>query len=196
MPLRIRYSAEEKYEILRAYDDGLESLAEIASRYRIGIQTIYDWRYLLEKYGIEGLNESKVFKHYSGELKEQAVNDFLSGTYSKRQIIHKYEISSISVLNKWINRHNGHRGLIVNEEGMGQSMTYGRPTSWKERIEIVQFCIAHSNDYRKTIETYLVSYSQIYRWVKKYELDGAEALRIEEVIRKMKNSFHLKIKLN
>ena len=162
MSKRIKYSAEEKYQIIKAYEDGLGSLAEIASLYQIGNQTIVDWRYLYEKYGIEGLRESKVFKHYSKELKEKAVGDLLSGGYSKRQIIHKYEISSISVLNKWINRHNGHRELMATGKGMSRSMTEGRSTSWKERIEIVQYCVALNNDYQKTVETYHVSYSQIY----------------------------------
>lgn len=136
MSKRCRYTAEEKYQIFKAYEDGVGSLAEIASMYQIGKQTIYDWRYLYNKYGMEGLNESKVYKHYSKELKELAVRDFLSGNHSLKQLVQKYEISSISVLNKWINRHTGHRGIDATEKGMNPSMAKGRPTSLKERIEI------------------------------------------------------------
>ena len=52
-------------------------------------------------------------------------------------------------------------------------MTKGRPTNWKERIDIVLYCLSHNNDYQHTAETYQVSYQQVYQWVKKYE-DGRE----------------------
>jgi len=56
-------------------------------------------------------------------------------------------------------------------------MTKGRSTSWKERIEIVLFCIAHDHDYQQTAEVHQVSYQQVYQWVKKYVSDGEDALK-------------------
>ncbi len=55
-------------------------------------------------------------------------------------------------------------------------MTKGRKTSIEERTEIVSFCIEHGKDYGLTVETYRVSYQQIYAWVRKYESKGAEGL--------------------
>ena len=55
-------------------------------------------------------------------------------------------------------------------------MTKGRNTTQEERAEIVAFCIEHGKDYGLTIETYNVSYQQIYSWVKKYEEKGVEGL--------------------
>ena len=55
-------------------------------------------------------------------------------------------------------------------------MTKGRKTTQEERAEIVAFCIEHGKDYGLTIETYNVSYQQIYSWVKKYEEKGVEGL--------------------
>ncbi|NNU76362.1 helix-turn-helix domain-containing protein [Clostridium estertheticum] len=56
-------------------------------------------------------------------------------------------------------------------------MTKGRTTSWKERIEIVLYCIAYSNDYQRTAEFYHVSYQQVYQWVKKYEFGKGNSLK-------------------
>ena len=55
-------------------------------------------------------------------------------------------------------------------------MTKGRKTTKEERAEIVAFCIGHGKDYGLTVQTYQVSYQQIYSWVKKYEQKGAEGL--------------------
>lgn len=55
-------------------------------------------------------------------------------------------------------------------------MTIGRKTTLDERVEIVCFCIANGKDYRRTMETYGVSYQQIYSWVRKYEEHGVEGL--------------------
>jgi transposase len=56
-------------------------------------------------------------------------------------------------------------------------MTKGRSTSWKERIDIVLYCLAHNRNYRSTSEKYQVSYNQVYQWVKKYETGGEDALK-------------------
>ena len=55
-------------------------------------------------------------------------------------------------------------------------MTKGRKTTQKERAEIVAFCIEHGKDYGLTVETYRVSYQQIYSWVRKYEENGVDGL--------------------
>ncbi len=53
----------------------------------------------------------------------------------------------------------------------------GRKTTQKERAEIVEFCIRNNKDYGLTVETYNVSYQQIYQWVKKYEEGGVDKLQ-------------------
>ena len=56
-------------------------------------------------------------------------------------------------------------------------MTKGRKTTWQERLEIVQYCLTHNQDYRKTAEQYQASCQQVYQWVKKYQDGGQEALQ-------------------
>ena len=56
-------------------------------------------------------------------------------------------------------------------------MTKGRKTTQEERAKIVAFCIEHNYDYGLTVETYGVSYNQIYAWVRKYEEGGIDKLK-------------------
>lgn len=178
MSKRSRYTAEEKYEIIKSYEDGLGSIKEITSLYKISSYTFYDWKYNFEKYGIDGLKESKKCKSYSKELKEQAVKDYLSGEYSQDTVVRKYEISSTSVLKSWVNKYkNCHREIKATAKGLSHSMTKGRATSWKERIAIVLFCIANNNNIQQTAEVHQVSYQQVYQWFKKYESGGEDALK-------------------
>lgn len=56
-------------------------------------------------------------------------------------------------------------------------MTKGRKTTFDERVEIVQYCIAHDHNYAGTSEKYQVSYQQARNYTVKYETGGVEALR-------------------
>lgn len=56
-------------------------------------------------------------------------------------------------------------------------MAKGRKTTFEERIEIVQYCIAHDHNYVETAANYKVSYQQARSYTIKYETDGVEALR-------------------
>jgi transposase len=174
---RTKYTAEEKYEILMEYVNGDNSIQEIHIKYSISAYAFYKWRYNYERYGIDGLRESETYKKYSRELKEQVVLEYLSGRYSQRELVRKYELTDKSVLKRWINNYNSHREVTAKPKGMRKSMTKGRSTSLRERTEIVQYCIDHKNNYQHTAEEYKVSYQQVYQWVKKYESGGENALQ-------------------
>ena len=117
-------------------------------------------------------------KKYSAELKMQAVQSYLNGEGSLREICRKYGISDKHVLQDWIKWYNGHREYKERSSAKGEIyMTKGRKTTQEERAEIVAFCIEHNYDYGLTVETYNVSYQQIYSWVRKYEEGGVDKLR-------------------
>ena len=116
-------------------------------------------------------------KKYSGELKLKAVQDYLKGGGSLRDICHKYKIKNEKSLREWILWYNGHREFKERSSAKGEIyMTKGRKTTQEERVEIVAFCIEHGKDYGLTVETYKVSYQQIYAWVRKYEEKGVQGL--------------------
>ena len=117
------------------------------------------------------------FKKYPSELKLKAVQDYLNGGGSQREICKKYGIFSHTTLQDWILWYNGHREFKERSSAKGEIyMTKGRKTIQEERVEIVAFCIEHGKNYGLTIETYKVSYQQIYSWVQKYEEKGVEGL--------------------
>ncbi len=117
-------------------------------------------------------------KKYSIELKIIAVRSYLKGEGSLREICRKYEISDKHTLQSWILWYNGHREKKNHSGARGEIyMTKGRKTTQEERAEIVAFCIEHNKDYSLTVETYNVSYQQIYAWVRKYEEGGVDKLK-------------------
>jgi transposase-like protein len=172
-----KFSKEEKYKILKAYEKGELTLVEFLQEHQISERTLYTWREKYEQFGLDGLERSNGWKQYSKELKLAAVRDALSGDYSLIELTHKYEISSHSVLQGWIRLYNGHREIKGTSRGRNQSMTKGRKTTVEERIEIANYCIKNRKDYQRAAEVYNVSYQQVYQWVRKYEDGGDESLK-------------------
>ena len=56
-------------------------------------------------------------------------------------------------------------------------MTKGRKTTFDERVEIVQYCIAHDHNYAETSAKFGVSYQQARSYTVKYEAGGVDALQ-------------------
>ncbi|MDD2372263.1 MAG: transposase [Syntrophomonadaceae bacterium] len=172
-----RYSAAEKLVILKELEMGQASAVSIARKYDIDITTLTNWRHRYELYGYDGLKVRTYNKSYSAELKLQAVQDYLSGKYSQYEIIDKYNIASRTQLGNWIKKYNSHSSLKSHESRGECTMTKARSTSWKERIDIVLYCLSNNRNYRSTSEKYQVSYQQVRQWVKKYEDGGEDALK-------------------
>jgi transposase-like protein len=171
------YSKEFKYNVIEAYSNDNLTVEALCKRYQIAKVTFYNWVEKFEKDGLIGLEDLKAWSHYSQDLKEAAVKDYISGEFSQYEIVRKYQISSRSVLISWINKYNSHRDLEDMSKGWTSSMTKGRKTSWDERIQVVHYCLDNGKDYQKTADKYDASYQQVYQWVKKYEYGGDEALR-------------------
>lgn len=170
------YTVEKKYEIMKALDEQ-HSTYELETIHNVSHSTILEWKLKYDKYGLEVLKESSTWKKYSKELKLAAIKDCLTGNYSIREVARKYEISSDSVLHSWIKKYNSHSELKDTSQGRTSTMTKGRKTTLEERIQIALDCIGNGKDYQEAVNTYNVSYQQVYQWVKKYEEGGDEALQ-------------------
>ena len=168
-----KLSYEEKLLAIKEYKSGKGSYKTIAQKYGISARTLVD---MVAIYETQELKEEGN-KKYSKELKIQAVTDYLTGKGSQQEICKKYKIRCRKQLRDWIKWYNGHQEFKEHSSARGEIyMTKGRKTTQEERAEIVAFCIEHGKDYGLTIETYKVSYQQIYSWVKKYEEKGVEGL--------------------
>ena len=166
--------------VLQASESDSYSINEIVSKYGINRTTLKDWRYKYQTYGVMGLQNSTQWTRYSKELKLAAVEECLSGKLSIKATVKKYGISSTSVLRKWIKLYNRHRDIKEYVKGMTFSMTKASDILSNERIEIAIHCLSNKRNYQKTAEQYDVTYQQVYTWVRKYERDGEESLRVRQ----------------
>ncbi|OUB13603.1 hypothetical protein BK708_26355 [Bacillus thuringiensis serovar yunnanensis] len=178
MSKRTKFSAYEKYEFIKPILNG-SSVNRQSKRTGIGCNRLKSWIRLYNYGGVERLHESKGWKRYSVELKRSAVGDVLQKGLSKTKGIEKYNISSMQVLTNWIDKYNGGKQLEATSTGRVGTIlsSKGRKTTFEERIEVTEYTIARNNDYQAAIETYGVSYQQIYSWVKKYKKNGVDGLQ-------------------
>ena len=177
MKRKFEVSYEERICAVEKYLRHEYSMTDLSKQLKVHETTIMEWIGRYQSLGSEGLKETSRKQPYSAELKEAAVIDYLSGIGSLRDLCKKYRIRSKSQLRNWISKYNGHEKLKSSGTGGIPIMTPGRKTSFEERIEIVQYCIEHQNNYAETAQKYQVSYQQVYGWVTKYETNGVEALQ-------------------
>jgi len=174
---RSKHPIELKLHILQLFEEGHYSIRELCERFLLDYQTFYRWKMKYEAGGREGLQEATSCKFYSKELKIAAVEDYIQRNYSQMEVLAKYEISSTSVLKRWVKKYTSHSELKDSGKGMSHSMTEGRKTTFEERIEIVDYCLKHQKNYQLAANTYGVSYQQVYQWTKKFEANSEEGLR-------------------
>lgn len=175
MPKR-KISVEDKLYAVNLYLDEKESQHRIVSMFDVKLASVQQWIRNYESMGADAFT-LKGNKKYSKELKHQAVLDYLAGRGSQNDICKKYAIRSKAKLQTWIKKYNGHEELKSSGTGGTTIMTKGRKITFEERVEIVQYCIAHDYNYTKTAEKYQVSYQQARSYTIKYESGGVEALR-------------------
>lgn len=190
MSLKHKFSYEEKVKILSEYLDGTYGFREVCRRYNINQGSLKDWKRLYETFGWIGLKTGSKPNHYSRETKEAAVRDYLSHALTVPEILKKYQIRSGTQLKRWIKKYNGHEELKSSGTGGNTTMTKGRKTTFEERVEIVQYCIAHDRNYTETAEKYQVSYQQARSYTVKYESGGVEALKDNRGKRKNPNEMN------
>lgn len=171
---------------MKRYLDGKTSQRIIADQLGVSLASVQQWISNYKSLGSDAFLR-KGNKHYSADLKLSAVQDYLSGVGSQQAICKKYGIRSKSKLQKWIKKYNGHEELRASGTGGYPIMTKGRKTTFDDRVEIVQYCIAHEHNYAETAKKYHVSYQQARNYTVKYESDGLEALKDNRGKRKLED---------
>lgn len=177
MERKLTISYETKVSAIEAYENNVGSISMIAKMFNVKETSLKRWIANYQSQGIEGLVTKHKHTQRTKEFKILAVEEYLSGNFSLKDICIKYKISSDSILRRWIKVYNdGHKELKSTGSGGRKPMTKARKTTSEERIEIVQFCIANGKDYGLTIDKFNISYQQIYLWVRKYEEKGVDGL--------------------
>jgi transposase-like protein len=183
---RNKYSPEEKILIVKKVIEGKHSINSLATSYSLSHTTLTDWVRIYQSIGSDAFY-TKGWINRTIEEKETAVLDYISGSGSLRDICKKYKISDTKTLRRWILKYNGHEKLKASGTGGSTIMTRGRKTTFEERVEIVQYCIANNHKYAETSVKYQVSYQQARNYTVKYESGGVEALRDNRGKRKSEN---------
>jgi transposase-like protein len=177
------YSAEIKIKACEEYLSGNYTQQEICQKYDILYRidsrssVIMEWVKIYIANGPTAFTRTKENRSYSAELKRTAVLDYLSGGGSYVDVAIKYNIRSKSQLKRWVLMYNANRELkdyCPNREVyMAEAR---RKTTIEERKTIVEYCITHNRNYKETASLYDVSYSQVYDWVRKYDVKGEDGL--------------------
>lgn len=171
------HTTEWKIELIKKYLSGEGSYESIARAHGIGKRTLIDWVRRYQEHGALAFYRTAGNAHYSKEFKTMCVEAVFKGEGTVDDIVAKNNISSRSVLNRWITLYNANMELKDYEPKREVYMAEARrKTTLEERKEIVEYCIAHGNDYKGTASQFEVSYSQVYSWVKKYRQSGEEGL--------------------
>jgi transposase len=177
MSRKAKVSGREKIAAVEKYLRGEDSLYHLAFQLNVNKSSLVQWLHNYQSLGSAGLINSSKNMSYPVSLKVAAVEDYLSGVGSYRDICKKYGLKSKSQLQNWVLKYNGHEELKTSGSGGMPIMTKGRTTTYDERIEIVKYCIEHQDNFAETAQKFQVSYQQVYSWMNKYSKHGVDALQ-------------------
>jgi transposase-like protein len=174
------YSNNIKMEIVTRYQNG-ESASKLANEYGIkgknGDIIIYRWVRRYIALGELIFKNEKSNRSYSKELKEKAIQDYINNEGSYETIANKYGICTGEIVSRWVKRYNRHMEIEDYDPKPEVYMSKSRRTTYKERIEIVEYCISNNKNYKVAAKKYSVNYAQVYTWVKKYIEFGEDKLK-------------------
>lgn len=171
------HSIEQKLKVVTKASNGDASINSLAKSIGINEETLHEWIRKYQADGLNGLKESHTWKRYSVEVKQAAVCDCLYHYLTLEECCKKYNISSHSVLKRWVNQYTSGKSLKINRGGSTTMKHKAKQTTLEQREAIVLDTIKHGKDYQRAIKKYQVSYSQVYTWVRKYEHFGLDGLK-------------------
>ena len=174
-------TSEERVAAVQEYLDGKGGYKAIARKYNIGATTMKRMVCRAKTEGIESVAKASPYRHYTNEIKEAAVEDYLNGKGSLTEICIKYKISTDIVLRRWISWYNnGKRFKEHKRSERGLAMNKGRKTTQEERAEIVAFCIENNKNYEINGVEGLIDHRGKSK--KQEDLTEADRLRMENKI--------------
>ena len=168
-----------KVELVEKYlrdEIGIREAARQAGLSGSGTESFRKWVDIYRNEGPSGLLEQKHYKHYSQEVRIAAVNDYLNGTGSLQVVAARYGLRSKHPLQNWLKEYNTHGEIKSRGSGGGSYMRKTRNTTYEERLEIVQDCLANDRNYGAAALKYQCSYQQVRNWVLRYEKMGPEGV--------------------
>ena len=176
MSRKSKIDSAEKVKIIERVLANEISVTEAARLIGVDRSSIRDWCNLYLSDGPSALMVQSNNKTYSKELKLQAVQEYLDGKSSQRDIVKKYHLRSSRQLRNWIKVYTTHGEIRCRGSGGGSYMRKARNTTPEERLEIVRDCLANDKNYGAAALKYNCSYQQVRNWVLRYEKMGSAGL--------------------
>lgn len=176
-----------KMQAVKEYLSGKEGCKFLAAKYGVVETAFRKWLAKYQAFGESAFIRTGHNASYNAAFKQKVVNAYLSGEGSYRTLAIKFKIPNEDTIRRWVLKYNGHEERKASETGGGPIMTKGRKTTFDERIEIVQYCIAHGHNYIETAEKYQISYHQARNYTLKYEKNGVEGLQDKRGRKKTEN---------
>ena len=109
MSRKAKYTVETKIRAVERYLRGEASAKEIATELGMpesGSRTVREWAAAYRENGIEGFHLRKGNSSYTAEEKQRAVEEYLQGKGSLREISRRYHIPNKDTLRRWIMVYN------------------------------------------------------------------------------------------
>ena len=144
MKKRKRLSFKEKLKACEMYDRGDGSYESVASTFGISISGLELLYFKYKNFGPESLKMQDKHDTYTKEFKEKVVKAYKNEEGSYKEIAAKYKITNYTLIARWVlgyNKSNKTRGGVT---------IMARKTTFKERIEIIEYLISNDLDYNKT----------------------------------------------
>jgi len=176
MERKPKFSKELKIKACIDYKSGKGSFKSIGESIGVTHSNLRQWYLTYKIHGEVAFDHSNKNNSYTSDFKHLIVDDYSSGKYSLPDLSAKYNISH-SVIRKWINkRYNGIE--LKDYEPKGDIYTMkSRKTTFEERLEIVEWVIAHDMSYKEAANKFANNYANIYKWTKAYLANGVDAIK-------------------
>ena len=177
MSRKSKFDPVRKVELVERYlqnEIGMNEAAQLAGS--ANPESFADWVSIYNSEGPCGLLDQQHNNNYSKELKLAAVEAYLNGEGSLRQLTERFGLRSKSQLRVWLKEYNAHGEIKSRTSGGGSYMRKARQTTPEERLEIVRDCLANDRNYGAMALKYNCSYQQVRNWVLHYEKMGSAGL--------------------
>ncbi len=172
--MRGKISPAIKQKAVTEIESGRLSQSEAARRLDVSKATIQEWLSRHRSEGNAGLECDSKNRIYSVQIKQQAVEAYLTGKYSQQRICEIFKIRDRRQLHNWLKVYNS--GKEFKQMSGGSRMKSAHKATKEERIQIAKECLASGNNYGEVAKKYGVSYQQVRTWTLKYKELGESGL--------------------
>ena len=171
---RKRIEARSKKESVETVKSGKLTQSEASRRLGVGRTSIRSWISRIESEGEAGLEKAEQNRVYSVQLKREAVESYLIGDYSLREICEMFKIRDKRQLRAWLKVYNS-SGDFKRMSG-GSRMKSTHKVTQEERIQVAKECLESGNNYGEVAKKYGINYQQARTWKLKYRETGESGL--------------------